>query len=236
MVSFTGSTPAGAAVGKTAAPSITPTVMELGGKNAFIIFDDADIDRAVRDAIEGAFFNKGEACTAASRLLIHRSIHDRFVEQLAAGVEKINVGNGMDPHTHVGPAVSKAQQEKVLAYIKKGEEIGARIAAQGTVTKDPKYKDGFYVPPTLFVDVTRKMVIVQEEMFGNVVTVTLFDDEEDAVSITNESKFGLVCCIYSRDHERCMRTARKIDAGMIFVNVSLGHGVYTPFMNRFNAY
>ena len=225
MVSFTGSTPAGAAVGKTAAPSITPTVMELGGKNAFIVYNDADIDRTVRDAIEGAFFNKGEACTAASRLLVQRDIHDRFVEKLAAGVKKINVGDGMDPRTHVGPAVSRTQQEKVLAYVRKGEESGAKIAAQGTVTKDPKCKDGFFVPPTLFVDVTREMVIAQEEMFGNVVTVTPFDDEEDAISITNESKFGLVCCIYSRDHERCMRTARRVDAGMIFVNVSRDCGI-----------
>ena len=218
MVSFTGSTPAGAAVGKTAAPSITPTVMELGGKNAFIIFEDADLDRAVRDAIEGAFFNKGEACTAASRLLVHRSIYDRYVEKLAAGVEKLRAGDGMDASTHVGPCVTKSQQEKVLAYLKRGQELGARIVAQGTVTSDKKFQNGFFVPPTLFVDVTRDMVIAQEEMFGPLLTVTPFDTDQEAISIVNESNFGLTGAIYSRNMERCQRTARQIDVGMVFIN------------------
>ena len=112
MVSFTGSTVAGAAVAKTASESITPVVLELGGKNAFIVFNDAEFDHAVRDALEGAFFNKGEACTASSRLLVQRGIYDRFVEKLAAGVKQIKAGNGLDPKTHVGPQVSKAQQKR----------------------------------------------------------------------------------------------------------------------------
>ncbi len=132
-ISFTGSTKAGAAVAKTAADNITPVLLELGGKNAFIVFDDADLDRAVRDALEGAFFNKGEACTASSPLLVQRGIHDDFVDRLAAGVRALKVGDGADPATHVGPVVSRMQQEKVLDYIRIGQDEGAVLAAQGSL-------------------------------------------------------------------------------------------------------
>lgn len=168
MVSFTGSTASGAATAKTASASIKPVVLELGGKNAFIVFEDADFDGAVRDALEGAFFNKGEACTASSRILVQRSIYDKFVEKLAAGVNKIRAGNGLDPRTHVGPQVSRAQQKRIYDYIALGEKEGARIAAQVDVPSDPELKDGFFAPITLFADVTEDMRISKEEMFGTV--------------------------------------------------------------------
>ena len=168
MVSFTGSTAAGKAVAKTAADSITPVVLELGGKNAFIVFEDANFDHAVRDAIEGAFFNKGEACTASSRLLVQQSIYDRFVEKLAAGVKQLKQGNGLDPKTHVGPQVSKAQQKRVLDYIEIGKKEGARLAAQAALPDDPECQDGFFAPVTLFADVKEDMRIAKEEMFGTI--------------------------------------------------------------------
>ena len=229
MVSFTGSTAAGAAVARSAAPTITPVVLELGGKNAFIIFDDADMDKAVRAALEGAFFNKGEACTAASRILVQKNKHEEFIQKLAAGIMKLRVGDGMDSKTHVGPCVSKQQQERVLNYIKKGEDAGAKIAAQGNLPANEKCKKGFFVRPTLFRDVTRDMIIAQDEMFGPIVTVTSFDSEEEAVSITNESKYGLTNIILSRDNERCLRTARKIDAGMVWINNYFRNILGTPF-------
>ena len=168
MVSFTGSTIAGAAVAKSASASITPVVLELGGKNAFVVFEDADFDLAVRDALDGAFFNKGEACTATSRLLIHRSLYERFVEKLAAGVQRIKQGNGMDPATLVGPQVSRAQQKRVLDYIDLGKKEGARVAAQAQMPSGDECKDGFFAPVTLFADVKEEMRIAQEEMFGTV--------------------------------------------------------------------
>lgn len=168
MVSFTGSTAAGSAVAKTASESITPVVLELGGKNAFIVFDDANFDHAVRDAIEGAFFNKGEACTASSRLLVQRGVYDKFVEKLAAAVEQIKAGNGLKPETHVGPQVSKAQQKRIYDYIALGEKEGARIAAQAPLPSDPECKDGFFAPITLFADVKEDMRIAKEEMFGTI--------------------------------------------------------------------
>lgn len=168
MVSFTGSTAAGAKTAETAAKSITKTVLELGGKNAMIVFDDADLEDAVRTAISGAFFNKGEACTATSRFIVQEGVYEKFVSGLAKGVEKLKVGNGMDPSVHVGPQVSKAQQKRVLDYVEVGRKEGARIVAQAQLSSDPGCKKGFFVPPTLFADVTGEMRIFQEEIFGPV--------------------------------------------------------------------
>jgi acyl-CoA reductase-like NAD-dependent aldehyde dehydrogenase len=215
MVSFTGSTASGSAVSKTAADTVTPVLLELGGKNAFIVFEDADLDYAISTALEGAFFNKGEACTAASRILVHRSLHDDFVKRLGVGVQKLVVGNGMDPATHVGPCVSRTQQQKVLEYIRIGKEEGAEIVAQAPLPKDSSCKDGFFVPPTLFKGVKRDMRIAKEEIFGPVVTVTPFDTEDEAISITNESAYGLTACIFTRDMERSNRVSRKVDVGMV---------------------
>ena len=168
MVSFTGSTAAGAAVAKTASASITPVVLELGGKNAFIVFEDANFDLAVRDALEGAFFNKGEACTASSRILIHRSIYEKFVDALGKGVRNIKAGNGLDPKVHIGPQVSRAQQKRVLDYIELAKKEGARLVAQAPLPSDPECKDGFFAPATLFADITEDMRISKEEMFGTI--------------------------------------------------------------------
>jgi acyl-CoA reductase-like NAD-dependent aldehyde dehydrogenase len=213
-VSLTGSTAAGIAVSKTVADNLTPLTLELGGKNAFLIFEDADLDNAVAASLEGAFFNKGEACTASSRLLIHISLYEVFVSRLGAAVKKLVVGNGMDKSTHVGPCVSKIQQQKVLNYIRIGENEGAVIAAQAPLSTDPACKDGFFVPPTLFKDVTRDMTIAKEEIFGPVVTAIPFFTEEGALSIANSSEYGLTAAVFTKDSERGLRVARKLDVGM----------------------
>ena len=228
-VSFTGSTAAGAAVAATAAANLTPTLLELGGKNAFIVFDDADLDRAVRDALEGGYFNKGEACTAASRILVHRDVHDAFVQRLTEGVRALKVGSGADPATHVGPLVSGAQQRKVLDYIRIGQDEGATLAAQAALPDDPTLSDGFYAPATLLTGVTRRMRVATEEIFGPVVTVTAFETEDEAVSIANESEYGLMCGIYTGDMQRALRAARRIDVGMVFVNNYFRGIMGTPF-------
>jgi acyl-CoA reductase-like NAD-dependent aldehyde dehydrogenase len=228
-VTFTGSTKAGAEVAKTAAANITSVTLELGGKNPFVVFDDADLDRAVRDALEGGFFNKGEACTAASRVLVQRGLHDRFVERLAAAVTRLRTGRGADPSTHVGPTVSRVQQRKVLEYIRIGKEEGATVAAEGRLPDDPQLAEGFFVAPTLFTQVTRDMRIAREEIFGPVQTVTRFDSEDEAVSIANESEYGLMCGIYSADSQRALRVARRIEAGMVLVNNYFRGVLGTPF-------
>lgn len=217
-MSFTGITPAGAAVAKSASATITPVVLELGGKNAFIVYDDADVDKAVRAALEGAFFSKGEACTAASRILVQNAVYEEFMAKPGAAVKKIRVGNSMDPKNHVRACVTKQQQELVWGYIKKGVKAGAKIASQGELLADVECKIDFFVLPAFFSDVHTNLIIAQDEIFGLVVTVTPFDTEEEAISITNQSKYGLNNIIYSRDNEKWLRTARKIDAGVVFVN------------------
>lgn len=229
MVSFTGSAKAGAAVGKTAAENITHVLLKLGGKNPLIIFDDADIDSVVRAALEGGYFNKGEACTAASRVIVQRGIHDTFVERLSAGVRALKTGSGADPTTHVGPLVTRAQQQKVLDYIRIGVEEGATVVAQGALPEDPKLAKGFYVAPTLFDGVTRDMRIAMEEIFGPVVSVITFDSEDEALAIANESEYGLLSSVFTRDSERLFRVARGIEAGMVLANNYYREIVGTPF-------
>jgi acyl-CoA reductase-like NAD-dependent aldehyde dehydrogenase len=228
-VTFTGSTAAGAAVAGTAAKNITPALLELGGKDAMIVFDDADFDRVVKDAVEGGFYNKGEACTATSRILVQDGIYDRFVEGLAAAVRRLKVGRGTDPGVHVGPVVSRHQQERVLNYIQVGIDEGATLAAQASLPDAPELANGFWVAPTLFTDVTRGMRVATEEIFGPVVTVTRFSDEDEAVAITNESEYGLTSAVYTADVTRGFRVARRIDVGMVFINNYFRGTGGTPF-------
>ena len=217
-LSFTGAPSTGVAVIRAAAGNLTPTLMELGGKNPLIICADADLDAAVAGAIEGGFFNQGEACTAASRVLVHRSVHDRVVERLAAAVSRLRVGDGADPATHIGPLVTGEQRQSVLDHIEIGIAEGATIAAQAPLRDDPELANGFYVAPTLFTGVRPEMRIAQEEIFGPVVAVIAFDDEDEAVRIANGTDFGLVAAVYSADWARAMRIAREIEAGTVLVN------------------
>ncbi|RKR75862.1 aldehyde dehydrogenase family protein [Frondihabitans australicus] len=228
-ISFTGSTRGGMAVAAAAAANVTPVTLELGGKNAFVVFDDADLDLAVRNALEGGFFNKGEACTAASRVLVQRGIADEFTKRLADGVRSLRVGEGIDPKTVVGPAVSRDQQQRDLDYIRIGEEEGATIVAQANLPADDRLSDGFWVPPTLFAGVTRTMRIAQEEIFGPVQTINVFDTEDEAVDIVNESPYGLVAAVYSQDQATAFRVARRMEAGMVHVNNYHRWPLTTPF-------
>lgn len=228
-ITFTGSTRAGAVVSKLAADRIVPLSLELGGKNAFIVLGDADIGLAVRNAIDGGYFNQGEACTASSRLLVHSSVHDDFVRRLAAGVRRLKVGDGAEEGTHIGPLVTRMHRNKVQEYIDIGVGEGAKIEAQAPMPTDARLKDGFYVQPTLFTGVTRDMRIAREEMFGPVVTVCKFETTEEVISIANELEYGLVCAIFSKDLTEAMRIARHIDAGMIFLNNYNRMALGTPF-------
>lgn len=228
-VTFTGSTKAGASVLHSAADNITPALLELGGKNAYIVFDDADLDRAVRDGLEGGYFNQGEACTAASRMIVQRGIYDRFVERLAEGVSRLKVGDGMNAETHVGPLVTEVHRRRVQSYIDLGVKEGLKIAAQAALPDDPALAGGFFVKPTLFADVLADHVLFEEEIFGPVVTITPFDTEEDAVRLCNQSEYGLVCGIYTQDMEKGLRVARHVDVGVALFNTYNRGGVGMPF-------
>ena len=228
-ISFTGAPSTGVAVARTAAENLVPTVLELGGKNPLIVFPDADLDVAARWVVEGAFFNQGEACTAASRVLVHRDVADELTARVAAATERLVVGDGSSPATHVGPLVTRAQQEKVLEYIRIGEAEGARIVAQAPLPSDPRLAEGYYVPPTVFAGVDPDMRIGQEEIFGPVVSIITFETEEEAVRIANGTVFGLVAGVFTRDQERGARVSRRLDAGIVFVNHYNRNVVGLPF-------
>jgi acyl-CoA reductase-like NAD-dependent aldehyde dehydrogenase len=228
-VSFTGSPQTGSAVLRTAADNLTPTLMELGGKNPLLVFDDADLREALLAAIDGGFFNQGEACTASSRILVQDTIFAEFESRLATAVSRLRVGDGADPATDVGPLVTAAQQKRVLDYLDIGVAEGARIAAQAPLPSDPRLANGFYVPPTLLTDVTPDMRVATEEIFGPVVTLIPFSGEDEAVRIANGTQFGLVAAVFTQDSDRVMRVSRQIRAGTVFVNNYVRVAVGTGF-------
>ncbi|MFE2040870.1 aldehyde dehydrogenase family protein [Streptomyces sp. NPDC059477] len=228
-LSFTGAPTTGSAVLRTAAEHLTPTLMELGGKNPLLVFEDADLEAAVAGAVEGGYFNQGEACTAASRLLVHRPVHDEVVERLGRAVARLKVGRGLDEATHVGPLVTRAQQRRVLDYIGVGVREGAKIIAQAALPTDPDLADGFYVPPTLLTAVRPDMRVAREEIFGPVVCVIPFDGESEAIEIANGTDFGLVASVYTADSARALRVSRAIEAGVVFINNYNRAMMGTPF-------
>ena len=228
-ISFTGSTATGIAVLKAAADNLTPALLELGGKNAFIVFDDAVVDRAVADAVDGAFFNQGEACSAASRILVQRGVHDIFVAKLARAVSRLKVGEGLAEDTHVGPLVTRAHQQKVLAGIAEAVAEGATIIAQAPLSEEVTRSGGFFVAPTLFVGVTREMKLARVELFGPVTFVMPFDDFDEAIEIANDCEYGLVAGVYSNCHQTIMRAARRLDVGVVFANTYNRSMIGTPF-------
>lgn len=227
-VSFTGSPRTGSAVLRTAANNLTPALMELGGKNPLVVFDDADLHEALLAAVDGGFFNQGEACTAASRILVQDNVYTEFTDKLCAAVTRLRVGDGADPTTEVGPLVTRAQQQQVLNYLKIGVAEGAQIAAQAALPDEPRLAAGFYVAPTVLTDVHPRMRVAREEIFGPVVSVIRFADDDEAVRIANSTPFGLVAAVYTQDSDRALRVSRQIRAGAVFVNnyqrVSVGTG------------
>ena len=228
-ISFTGSPGVGAAVIRSAAANLTPTLMELGGKNPFVVFEDADLDSAAHWALDAGYYNQGEACTAGSRLIVQRTVYDEFVRRLAPQVSALTVGDGAKPGTQVGPLVTRAQMNRVLDYIKIGLDEGAVIAAQAPLPTDPDLSDGFFVPPTLLTGVRPDMRVAKEEIFGPVTVVIPFDDEHDAVRIANGTDFGLVGGVFSADQTRAIRVARRIEAGLMYVNHYNRIAIGTPF-------
>jgi acyl-CoA reductase-like NAD-dependent aldehyde dehydrogenase len=228
-VIFTGSPETGRRILHAAADTLTPALMELGGKNPLIIFEDADVEEGVVGAIEGGFFNQGEACTAASRILVHRSVHDEVVARLSTAVSRLQVGDGRDPGIHVGPMITAEHRRRVLDYIDVGVAEGATVAARAPLPSDPRLAGGYFVAPTMFTGVTPSMRIAQEEIFGPVICVMPFDTEEEAVEIANGTPFGLIAGVYSKDATRTLRVSRRLKAGIVFVNNFNRVFVGTPF-------
>lgn len=217
-ITFTGATSTGRSVLHAAAENLTYSTMELGGKNALIVLDDADMDVAIAVATEGMFYNQGEACTTTARLLVHRSRHEEFVERFAEVTRTLRVGDGLDPNTDVGPMVDAAQQAKVLGYLQSGLDEGATMVAQGGVPTDPRLAGGYWVPPTLLVNVTADMTVAREEIFGPIACVMVYDDLDEAIAIANGTEYGLTAALITPDHFKAAQIAERLEVGMIFVN------------------
>lgn len=217
-ISFTGSDNGGRAVIKQSADNLTPCIMELGGKNAFIALADCDLDKAVKTAFEGAFFNCGEACTATSRILVDRAILEPFTEKFIQMMDRLVLGDGMDPNVNMGPMVTRAHQQKVLNYIDIGLKEGAVLARQLPVPAEGGMEKGYFVGPTLLTGVTRDMRVAREEIFGPVTCIMPFDGEEEAISIANDTDFGLITVVFTENHSRAMRVTRALDVGCVYIN------------------
>ena len=226
MVSFTGSTRAGIAISKNAAETLKHIHLELGGKGANIIFADAD-EKAVMRGARHCFNNSGQSCNAPTRMLVQRPIYDKAVEIAAETAKKLKVASAHEPGGHIGPVVSQAQYDKIQGLIQKGIDEGARLVAGGLGRPDGLNR-GYFVKPTVFADVTNQMTIAREEIFGPVLSIIPFDTEEEALSIANDTPYGLTDYVQTQDGARRNRLARRLRAGMVEMNgKSRGRG--SPF-------
>jgi aldehyde dehydrogenase (NAD+) len=229
-ISFTGSSEVGRLVGEAAARSFKRCSLEMGGKNAIIVLKDANIELAVEGAVWGAFGTTGQRCTAASRLIVEKSVHEEFVGKLLDRVRKLKVGNGLDEGMEMGPVVNEQQLSTVQRYVEIGKNEGAKLAHGGNRLTGAKYDRGWFHEPTVFVDVNPKMRIAQEEIFGPVVVVIPCEGFEDAVEISNNVQYGLSTSIYTRDVNKAFVAARDLDAGITYVNApTIGAEVHLPF-------
>ena len=224
-VAFTGSVGVGRAIGHIAADRIIPLTLELGGKSANIVFDDADLDTAAADAVKGFTLNAGQVCSAGTRVLVQRPVYDSFLDKMKKALESIVPGENL------GPIITPAQFQRVQSYFKVAEEDGARCLHGGAAAEG----DGFYIQPTVYADVSNDMRIAQEEIFGPVGVVIPFDTEEDAIRIANDSDYGLIGTVWSQNISRALRVADRIEAGQIFVNVWNTMSVQTPFGGHKNS-
>lgn len=218
LISFTGGIQTGKTIMRAAAGNVKKVALELGGKNPNIIFDDADFNLAVDYALNGVFFHAGQICSAGARILVQDGLHDRFVEALAARMERITIGNGFDDGVQMGPLISAAHRDKVEAYVDIAKGEGARLVLGGRRPEDPALANGFFYLPTLFVDCQNEMRIVQEEVFGPVITVERFATESEAVARANSTVYGLSAGFWTRDPDRIARVARALRFGTVWVN------------------
>ncbi|GHB17163.1 aldehyde dehydrogenase [Salinicola rhizosphaerae] len=226
-IGFTGGDQAGRRIYELAARHLKTVTLELGGKSPQIVFDDADIEQAVKGVVSGIFAASGQTCLAGSRLLVHESIHDEFVERLVAFVADARLGDPLDSETRIGPIATPGQFRKIMEYIEIAKGEGAHCALGGN--SRPELGAGQFVEPTIFTGVTPKMRIAQEEVFGPVLVVMPFTDEDHAVELANDTSFGLAAGIWTRDLHRTMSMVERVKAGTVWVNNYRATSYTSPF-------
>lgn len=226
-IAFTGSVPTGSKLMKVAAQDIKNVSLELGGKSPLIIFDDCDLEDAVEWLMFGIFWNKGEVCSATSRVLVQENLYPKLMDRLIEETRKLKIGNGMEDGVLLGPLVNAAQYEKVTGAIAAGKRDGASLVYGGE--RPAGLDKGYYLEPAIFVDVPQDCDLWREEVFGPVVAIRRFATEEEAVRVANDSEYGLAGAVMSRDLERCERVARDLQAGIIWINCSQPTFVEAPW-------
>jgi acyl-CoA reductase-like NAD-dependent aldehyde dehydrogenase len=217
-VSFTGSTAVGRQVMSLAADTVKRVTLELGGKSAVIVLDDADLRTAVDAALFGCFLYSGQACESGTRLLLPEALHDEFVERMVERAQTITVGDPTDFDTDMGPVISSAQRDRILDYIQSGVDDGARVVLGGGSPQGEQFERGFWVEPTILTGVRNDMKVAQEEIFGPVLSVLSYTDEDDAVRIANDSIYGLAGAVWSTDNERALQVAERLRTGTVWIN------------------
>jgi betaine-aldehyde dehydrogenase len=218
LISFTGGLATGEKIMTSAAQGVRRVALELGGKNPNIVFSDTDFDTVVDNALTAAFLHSGQVCSAGSRLIVQDELHDSFVAELAARADRIRLGSGLDPQTECGPLISAGHRAKVERYVALGISEGAQVAAGGTRPAEPELASGFFLRPTVLTGCNRQMAVVQDEVFGPVVTVERFSTEEEAIQLGNDTSYGLAGAVWTSDAGRAERVAGALRHGTVWIN------------------
>ena len=228
-ISLTGSVPTGAKVAALAGEHLKKTTLELGGKSPLIVFEDSDIENAVSAAINANFYSTGQICSNGTRVFVHTAIKEQFIKRLAERTSGAVLGDPLDEATNIGPLVSKLQLDKVLNYMQIGEDEGARLVCGGGAAQVDSFPDGYFVQPTVFADVTDDMRIAREEIFGPVLSVLDFSDEDDVIARANDTEFGLAAGVFTKDIQRAHRMIDQLQAGTCWINTYNLTPIEMPF-------
>jgi aldehyde dehydrogenase (NAD+) len=230
VVSFTGSSEIGKRIAEVCGKTLKRVSLELGGKNAQIVMDDADLDLALEGVLWGAFGTTGQRCTATSRLILHEAVYDKFIEMLVERTKKIKIGNGLDESVEMGPVINSGQREIIHNYVQIGKDEGAQLICGGEFYEEGECAKGWFYKPTIFKDVKSGMRIEQEEIFGPVLSIVKFSTFAEAIDVMNDTCYGLSSSIYTQDVNRALKAVEEIEAGITYINgPTIGAECHLPF-------
>lgn len=230
VISFTGSNATGSKVAELGGRLLKKVSLEMGGKNAVIVMDDADLELAVDGILWSAFGTAGQRCTACSRVIVHKEVKEVLQEKLLAAMEGLVIGDGLNPETKIGPVINRAALEKINHYVQIGKQEGATLLTGGKILNEPPYNQGFYYEPTIFTNVSSNMILAQEEIFGPVISIIEVGSLDEAIEVNNNVKFGLSSSIFSQDINKIFKAQAMLDTGIVYVNAgTTGAEIHLPF-------